>query len=110
MHYVFRFVLATLAVWRLTHLLSQEDGPWEAISRLRRALGSGMFGRLVECFYCLSIWVALPFAWFLKGDTAETVVGWLALSAAAILLERFTHENVEIKVEEGDRWHVAANQ
>jgi len=110
MHYAFRFLLATLAVWRITHMLSLEDGPWKLLQRLRRSLGDGMLSQLVACFYCLSIWVALPFAWFLKGDVAETFVGWLALSGGAILLERQSHEPVELKIEEGHPWDVAAKR
>jgi hypothetical protein len=110
MHYAFRFVLAALAVWRVTHLLAREDGPWDVLIRLRRGLGTAMLGSLVGCFYCLSVWVALPFAFFLKGDAAETLVGCLALSGVAILLERLTREQVELKIEEPERWDVAAKR
>ena len=99
MHYAFRFLLALLAVWRITHLLAREDGPWDILLRVRKALGDGMLSRLSACFYCLSIWVALPFAWFLKGDSAETFVGWLALSGGAILLERATGDVLDIRIE-----------
>jgi hypothetical protein len=57
-----RFVLTALAVWRVTHLLAQEDGPWDLIVRLRRSLGQGSLGQLMDCFYCLSLWVAAPAA------------------------------------------------
>ncbi len=110
MHYSFRFVLAVLAVWRITHMLSREDGPWDILVRLRRALGAGMLSKLVACFYCLSVWVALPLAWFLKGSIAETLVGWLALSGGAILLERLVGEPVELKIEEEHPWDVAAKR
>ncbi len=98
MHYSFRFLLATLAVWRVTHLLSREDGPWDLLLRFRRALGSGMLSKLVACFYCLSLWVALPFAWFLTASWIERVVSWLAVSAAAILLERATAEPLNLQI------------
>jgi hypothetical protein len=110
MHYAFRFVLAVLAVWRITHLLAREDGPWDAMVRLRAALGTGLLGKLAGCFYCLSLWVALPFAWFLKGDAAETLVGWFALSGGAIVIERLAREPLEIKIEEEERWDVAAKR
>lgn len=110
MHYAFRFVLATLAVWRVTYMLAREDGPGKSFQRFRTKLGDGMLGQLVACFYCLSIWVALPFAWFLNGDVAETFVGWLALSGAAILLERLPRESVELKIEEDHPWDVAAKR
>lgn len=110
MHYAFRFVLAALAVWRVTHLLAREDGPWDLVLQLRRKIGSGMLSRLFGCFYCLSLWVALLFAWFLRGDAAETFVGWLALSGAAIVLERASHEPMELKIEEEEKWDVAARR
>src|SRR5271166_754013 len=110
MHYAFRFALATLAVWRVTHIVAREDGPWKIFQRFRSKLGYGMLGQLVACFYCLSIWVALPFAWFLKGDASETFVGWLALSGGAILLERLSREPVELKIEEEHPWDVVAKR
>jgi len=110
MQYTFRFVIAALAVWRITHLLAQEDGPWDVLLRLRRSLGSGVLKKLVSCFYCLSVWVAVPFAFFLKGNFGETFVGWLALSSAAILFERLTREPFELKIEEGEQWDVAAKR
>ena len=91
-------------------MLSREDGPWDLLRRLRLALGNGMPGKLAACFYCLSLWVALPFAWFLKGDAAETFVGWLALSGGAVMLERLTREPLELKIEEDERWDVVAKR
>src|SRR5215472_14669538 len=84
-----RFLLASLAVWRITHLLQAEDGPWDALVKLRALAGASLFGKLLDCFYCLSLWMALPFAWLVQG-WAHRVVFWLATSGAAILLERAT--------------------
>lgn len=83
-----RLVLAVLAVWRVTHLLAREDGPGEVLARLRAWLGWGFWGRLMDCFYCLSVWVAAPFAPFVARGLVEVVVAWLALSGGACLLER----------------------
>lgn len=80
--------VGVLATWRLTHLIVAEDGPWEVVARLRRGAGGGFLGQLMDCFYCSSIWVALPFA-FWWGDAWMTrIVAWPALSGGAILLER----------------------
>ena len=81
-------VLGVLAVWRVTHLLNAEDGPWKIIARFRVSLGRGFFGDMFGCFYCLSVWVSLPFAMALGESTAEKLLLWPALSAGAILLER----------------------
>lgn len=83
-----RFLLAVLAVWRITHLLAREDGPWDLVARLRKGLGDRFWGRLLDCFYCLSLWIALPFAPLLGTGWPGRGLYWLALSGAAIVLER----------------------
>jgi hypothetical protein len=83
----YRLVLGILAVWRITHLLNAEDGPWEIVVRLRRTAGDGFWGQLLDCFYCLSVWVAAPFALCLGKKASERILLWPALSAGAILLK-----------------------
>jgi len=82
------FLLASLAVWRLTHLLVAEDGPSHLMVRLRQRVGNNFWGSLLDCFYCLSFWMSLPFTLLLGGQWREWVLLWPALSAAAILWER----------------------
>jgi hypothetical protein len=82
--------IAILATWRLTHLLWGEDGPWNVCVRLRRIAGDGFWGTLLDCFYCLSLWIAAPIAWWTGDQWAERGLLWLALSGGAILLERVT--------------------
>ena len=83
-----KFCLAVLATWRLTHLLAHEDGPWDLIARLRQVLGSSWLGELMDCFYCLSLWIAVPAALFVHGSWIEIVFIWLAVSGGACILER----------------------
>jgi hypothetical protein len=83
-----RFVVAVLATWRITHLLSKEDGPAELLVRLRSRLGSGLLGQLLDCFYCLSLWVAAPLSALVGRGALEIAMIWLSLSGAACLLER----------------------
>jgi hypothetical protein len=92
-----RFVLASLATWRITHLLAREDGPDDLLARLRARLGEGFFGRLMDCFYCLSIWVAIPMALLTFRRPRDLLLAWLALSGAACLLERIVREPVLIQ-------------
>lgn len=84
------FVLGVLCVWRITHVLNAEDGPGDALVKFRKSLGSGVLGRALDCFYCLSVWVALPLAWYLGNGWKERLLLWPALSAGAILIERAT--------------------
>jgi hypothetical protein len=82
--------VGVLCVWRVTHLLAAEDGPWQSVARLRRWAGGGMLGELMDCFYCLILWVAAPVAALLAEGWRTGVPLWLALSGGAILLERAT--------------------
>jgi Protein of unknown function (DUF1360) len=85
-----RFALASLATWRLTHLIAEEDGPADAIVRARHRAGESWVGRAMDCFYCLSVWVAAPFAIVVSRRPREAPLTWLALSGAACLLEQAT--------------------
>jgi Protein of unknown function (DUF1360) len=85
-----RFALAALATWRVTHLLAQEDGPADVVVRLRRRAGSGWPGDLLDCFYCLSVWVAVPCGVGLAGRYRANPLWYLAVSGAACLLEQAT--------------------
>jgi len=102
-----RIALAILATWRITHLIVAEDGPWDIVVRLRRALGEGELARLMDCFYCASLWIAAPFAWLGGSDPLAWLVTWLAVSGGASLLERATapgDRSASVQVlSEGDR-------
>lgn len=77
-----------LAAWRLSQLLYGEDGPWDVVLRLRRAAGATPFGALLDCFACLSVWCAAPFACLLGNNWKARLVLWPALSGGALLLQR----------------------
>ena len=89
-----RFALASLAVWRFTHLLVEEDGPAEVVVWLRARLGQRRLGELMDCFYCLSVWVAVPASLVVARRRRELPLTVLALSGAACLLQRATSERV----------------
>ena len=89
MNYYF-LILGILTVWRITHLLVFEDGPWQIVVRLRRFAGEGFWGELMDCHYCLSLWVSAPLAIALGTGLKERLLLWPALSAGSALLERAT--------------------
>lgn len=92
---LYDLLLGVLAVWRITHLLQAEDGPWDVVVRLRARAGDGFWGALMDCFYCLSLWIALPFALLFGAGWIEQALLWPALSGGAILLERATARRKE---------------
>lgn len=86
-------LLAMLATWRITNMLQDENGPFGVFARLQAwvakrpdkpgSLNDGFF-----CFYCLSVWVALPVAFFVGNwnTVGEFIIYWLAISAGAIVM------------------------
>lgn len=83
-----KFVLAAFATWRVTHLLALEDGPADLIVRVRLRLGNSLAGKMMDCFKCLSFWIAAPAAFFIARTALDWLLAWLAISGAACLLER----------------------
>jgi hypothetical protein len=102
-------ILGILAVWRLSYLLTSESGPWQFFARMRQRLGTGFLGELTNCLYCLSVWVAAPFAYILGESSKQRLLLWPALSAGAIIVERLVHRETptplyfEDREEEKDR-------
>jgi hypothetical protein len=86
----FGLTLGILGVWRITHLLHAENGPWDLLDQLRKLVKADLWNGLFGCFYCLSLWVAVPFTFLLAKDWKERLLFWPALSAGAILVERLT--------------------
>jgi hypothetical protein len=93
----FPFILAVLATWRLSHLLASEDGPGDVVFHLRRYLASSFLGRLMDCFGCVSIWVAAPLALFVTTRPVAFLFVWLALSGGAMLLQGLRPEPVIVQ-------------
>ncbi len=87
---IYWLILGILSVWRVAHMLYGEDGPWNIFVKFRALVGNGFWGSLLDCFYCLSIWVAVPVALVIGEGWEEIIFLWLATSAGAILLERCT--------------------
>lgn len=83
-------ILGILAVWRITSLVGSEDGPWDIFAKLRDSAGEGFFAKGLGCFYCLSLWVALPFGLTMGENWTESFFLWLGLSAGAIVVQRVT--------------------
>jgi hypothetical protein len=89
-------VLGILTVWRITHFLSAEDGPWDVVIILRRRAGETFWGKLLDCFYCLSVWISVPLGYVIGESWLERVLLWPSLSAGAILLERLANRGPKV--------------
>ena len=65
--------------------------------RARAALGDGLAGELMDCFYCLSVWVGGPISLAIARGRRDVPLTWLGLSAGACLIERLTAVRSELE-------------
>jgi hypothetical protein len=90
-----KYLIMVIVVWRLTHLICAEDGPFDLIIKLRKLLGNSFFGKLMDCFYCLSIWIGLLCALFEGDNVWQIIILTLYYSGASLLLEKLTNKNFD---------------
>ena len=88
--------LGILATWRVTYFFQAEDGPWDVVVRLRRFVGNGFWGTLLDCFYCLSVWIAAPFACWLGETWGERFLLWLSFSGGASIIQKITNRHADV--------------
>ncbi|MGD1046697.1 MAG: DUF1360 domain-containing protein [Bacteroidota bacterium] len=88
-----KYLILIIVVWRLTHLISAEDGPFDLIIKLRKYAGNTFFGKLMDCFYCLSIWIGFAAGWYAGNNLKEIIILTIYYSGASILLEKLTNKN-----------------
>lgn len=102
------FILAALAVYRLTFMLNAENGPADIFGRLRTRIGikydeySNPYGTNwiaegILCFFCLSVWVSFGLTGLVllalaleRADLATWGLFPFALSGLAIFLKKWT--------------------
>lgn len=87
-----------LATFRLSLLLSKEDGPAWVFRKLRKSIPvSSSAKQGIQCQWCVSVWMAIPMALFayFKHDLNNTIQGagnffvlMLAFSALAIIINQ----------------------
>lgn len=93
-------VLLSLASWRLTSLIVQEDGPFDIFIKIRLWLGvaydqnsqpygKNVIARGILCMWCASVWVSFVSSFFSEYSVNihTFVINWLAISGGVILIE-----------------------
>ena len=95
----FVFVLACLACFRLSELITVDDGPGDILVRMRAWLGAydldenghpkTSMGRGIICAWCCGIWIAAILALILAPSQPMIVLWWLAIAGGQALLQHF---------------------
>lgn len=93
-------IIGILATYRLTYLINSENAPFNLAGRFRTWIGirydersqkviTNQFAEMVNCFYCLSIWMGLLVFIVLYVPAIQIVVLPFALSGGASMLKRW---------------------
>lgn len=85
------FLVSALAAYRLSLMLSSEEGPLSIFARMRRKVPPKTNpGRGIRCFFCWSIWIAaavtLYLLWLGMITKEISPLYWLAVSGAAVVV------------------------
>ena len=85
------FLVASLAVWRLSKVITEEEGPFRLFTRLRASFPvdgkHGWIGRGLYCFWCVSFWIGLLVGLALTTPVIYGLVYGLACSSVAIVFD-----------------------
>jgi hypothetical protein len=93
---LFDLIILALATWRISRIVTREDGPfgvfskWRAYAKARQDMGKALtlYG-LLSCIYCLSVWVALGLL-ALHLFVTPYVSYVFAVSGLALMLRSYT--------------------
>ncbi len=96
---IFTFLLAVLATYRLSVMLSKERGPGGIFLKLRNWPDpdkNEVIWEGLRCLWCVSVWVAFLVLAFLESTylvdlpIALLPIVWLAISGAVITIDHFS--------------------
>ena len=86
------FLVGCLATFRMSLLISKEDGPANAARKARMAAPAGWIKQGFHCPWCQSFWwgmvTALFFAFTGRIPWIDFVIYWLGFSAGAIAINQ----------------------
>lgn len=81
------FVLLCLAVWRITHMIVREEGPFSIFQKMREPFAgqSTWIGRGLHCMFCVSYWLSAIAAVFAQ-NIRDGVLYWHAVAGGVFVL------------------------
>ena len=98
-------IILSLAVWRISNLFVNEDGPFMVFAEVRHlvgvrynesseVVGSNELAKLLTCVFCFSVWIGLivAVAYYSYPIPTYWVCLPFALSALAISLDKWVND------------------
>jgi hypothetical protein len=91
-----RLAVASLAVYRVAHMLAREDGPFDVFTLWRDRIGQrNWIGRGFHCVLCISFWMSLlAMAWvmFSKSAILDALMIWLSIAGLVLIFHQLEGE------------------
>jgi hypothetical protein len=96
-------VIAALAVWRVSHMLVYESGPWSIFETLRYRVGatwdvcseqrSSTVTNVFCCTRCISVWVSAVVVALMFHSVGFILVMVFAVSGLSVFVQRITERS-----------------
>lgn len=86
-----QFALVTLAVYRVSRLITLEDGPFDVFAKIRGKIDPNQrtwIGRGLSCVLCVSFWIAGLAALIVGASWIE----WLAMAGVIVVYYEVTNK------------------
>jgi hypothetical protein len=91
-------ILSSFAVFRISYLLVYEDGFLHLSQKIRILVGAetpaGLpivkykgFSEIFNCFYCNSVWVSIPFGFYLGENIFEKILFITSIAGLSLILK-----------------------
>lgn len=87
---ILTLILATLATYRISYMIAQEEGPFGMLLAIRERIDpsqSSWLGRGVRCVACVSFWLSLLAAWMIQATALE----WLGIAGGVLIIHKVAH-------------------
>jgi len=88
-------ILAILAVFRLTHFLKYDEGPFRIVANFRARLSNSdnvLFQEVLKailCVYCSGLWLSIPIAFLVLNESiiSKFILLWLGISGGQAFIQ-----------------------
>ena len=77
-----------LATYSVAYMVTQTAGPFDLFASLREITPTPL-KRLLTCYYCLVVWVALCFILIYPSEIGHALTILFAVTGAAYIIHRF---------------------
>jgi len=81
------FILATLAVYRVSLIICMDEGPFSLFAKLRDRIDPAQatwYGRGLRCVVCVSFWTAIPATFLIGGSWLM----WPGMAGAVAIIHK----------------------